>query len=155
MFESELERAKRHGRDLSCAIIEIDNIDKIKDKYGDQACDSVVQDIGEIFTDDTRVHDICARFGKFSFVSLMPESDLDSALLAIKRLRGLIERCRIEIEGTNEILRITVSIGFVSCKEYFEEEIDTTKLLDMASKALDVAKENGGNSVECFLDNNS
>jgi diguanylate cyclase (GGDEF)-like protein len=155
LFESELERAKRHDRNLSCAIIEIDNINKIKDKYGDQACDLVVQDIGEIFTDDTRVHDICARFSKFSFVSLMPESDLDSALLAIKRLRGLIERSKIEIEGTNEILRITVSIGLISCKEYFEEEVDTTKLLDMANKALDIAKENGGNRVECYLDINS
>jgi len=72
LIESELERAKRHDRNLSCAIIEIDNINEIKEKYGDQFCDSVVQDIGEIFTDDTRVHDICARYGKYSFASLMP-----------------------------------------------------------------------------------
>ena len=38
------QRAKRHDRNLSCAIIEIDNINEIKDKYGDQFCDSVVQD---------------------------------------------------------------------------------------------------------------
>lgn len=81
LIESELGRAKRHDRNLSCAIIEIDNINEIKDKYGDQFCDSVVQDIGEIFTDDTRVHDICARYGKYSFVSLMPESDLESSLV--------------------------------------------------------------------------
>ena len=31
LFESELERAKRHGRNLSCAIIEIDNFNKLKD----------------------------------------------------------------------------------------------------------------------------
>jgi len=28
LFESELERAKRHGRNLSCAIIEIDKFNK-------------------------------------------------------------------------------------------------------------------------------
>ncbi len=155
LIESELERAKRHDRNLSCAVIEIDNINKIKDKYGDQFCDLVVQDIGEIFTDDTRVHDICARYGKYSFVSLMPESDLESALFASKRLLGLIQRCKFELEGTNEIIHITVSIGLVSCKEYFEEEIDTYKIFDMVGKALHIAKENGGNRVECSLNNNS
>jgi len=155
LIESELGRAKRHDRNLSCAVIEIDNINKIKDKYGDQFCDLVVQDIGEIFTDDTRVHDICARYGKYSFVSLMPESDLESALFASKRLLGLIQRCKFELEGTNEIIHITVSIGLVSCKEYFEEEIDTYKIFDMVGKALHIAKENGGNRVECFLNNNS
>ena len=114
-----------------------------------------MQDIGEIFTDDTRVHDICARYDKYSFVSLMPESDLESALFASKRLLGSIQRCNFELEGTNESIRITVSIGLVSCKEYFEEEIDTHKIFDMVGKALHIAKEDGGNRVECFLNNSS
>jgi len=155
LIESELGRAKRHSRNLSCAIIDIDNISEIKGKYGDQFCDSVVQNIGEIFTDDTRVHDICARYAKYSFVSLMPESDLESAMFASKRLMGLIQRSKFELEGTNQIIRVTVSIGVVSCKEYFEEDIDTDKVFEMARKALDIAKENGGNRVECFLNNNS
>jgi len=67
----------------------------------------------------------------------------------------LIQRCKFELEGTNEIIRITVNIGLVSCNEYFEEEIDTYKIFDMIGKALHIAKENGGNRVECFLNNNS
>ena len=155
LIESELGRAKRHDRNLSCAVIEIDTINEIKDKYGDQFCDLVVQDIGEIFTDDTRVHDICARYGKYSFVSLMPESDLESALFASKRLMGMIQRSKFELEGTNELMRVTVSIGVVSCKEYFEEEINVDKVFDMAGKALKIAKENGGGRVECFSNNDS
>jgi len=155
LFESELERAKRYEKDLTCAIIEIDNFNNLKDKHGDQFCNLVVQDIGEIFTDDTRIHDICARYGDYSFVSLMPESNIEAALLVCKRLRGKIEGSRFDLEGTNEIIRVTVSIGITSCKEYFEEEIDTTKISDMANKALNIAKENGGNRVECFTKDNS
>ena len=155
LIESELERAKRHDRNLSCAIIEIDNINEIKEKYGDQFCDSVVQDIGEIFTDDTRVHDICARYGKYSFASLMPESDIESALFACKRLLGLIQRCKFDLEGINETIDIAVSIGLVSCKEYFKEDIDIDRIFNMADKALVIAKENGGNRVECFSNENS
>jgi len=59
------------------------------------------------------------------------------------------------LEGTNEIIRVTVSIGLTSCKEYFKEEIDTNTISDMANKALNIAKENGGNRVECFTKDNS
>jgi len=114
-----------------------------------------VQDIGEIFTDDTRIHDICARYSDHSFVSLMPESDIEAALLVCKRLRGKVDGSKFNLEGNNEIIHITVSIGLTSCKEYLEEEIDTNKISGMANKALNVAKENGGNRVECFLNNNS
>lgn len=155
LVESELERAKRHDRNISCAIIEIDDINKIREKYGDQFCESVVEDIGEIFTDDTRVHDICARYGKYSFASLMPESDIESALFASKRLMGLIQRCKFELEGTNETIDVTVSVGLVSCKEYFKGDIDKDRMLDMADIALDIAKEKGGNRVECYTDENS
>jgi len=155
LIESELERAKRHERSLSCAVIEIDNIDEIKEKYGDQFCDSIVQDIGEIFTDDTRIHDICARYDKYSFISLMPESDMDSALFASKRLMGLIQRCKFDLEGTNDSISVTVSIGIVTCHEYFAEELTTEKVFEMAGQALQVAKEKGGDRVEFFVNNNS
>ncbi len=155
LIEAELERAKRHERSLSCAVIEIDKIEEIKEKYGDQFCDSIVQDIGEIFTDDTRIHDICARFGKYSFISLMPESDMDSALFASKRLMGLIQRCKFDLEGTNDSISVTVSIGIVTCHEYFAEELTTEKVFEMAGQALQVAKEKGGDRVEFFVNNNS
>lgn len=154
LFESELERAKRYERNLCCAIIEIDNFNEIKDKYGEKFCDLVLQDIGEIFTDDTRVHDICARYGDYSFASLMPESNMESAMIVCKRLRGLIEGCKFNIEDTNEAVRVTVSIGLASSKEFFQDEdINPDKILEIANKALHLAKENGGNRVECFTGN--
>ena len=151
LFESELERARRYERDLSCAIIEIDNFDEIKEKYGTKFCDLVVQDIGEIFTDDTRIHDICARYGEYSFASLMPESDMDGAMIVCKRLRGLIEGCNFVIDDNNESIRITVSIGLASCNDSLqEEEINPDKMMEKAYEALNSAQEKGGNRVERF-----
>ncbi|NIQ17038.1 MAG: diguanylate cyclase [Candidatus Dadabacteria bacterium] len=156
LFESELERARRHERDLSCAIIEIDNFNELKDKHGEQFCNLVVQDIGEIFTDDTRIHDICARYGDYSFASLMPESDLEAASFVCKRLRGLVEGSKFAMEGSNKIISVTVSIGLVSCIDYLGEEgLNPDIILEKANIALNNAKENGGNRVETFKDNNS
>ena len=80
---------------------------------------------------------------------------MNQALFANKRLLGLIQRSKFDLEGTNETIRVTVSIGVVSCKEYFEEEINVDKVFDMAGKALEIAKANGGDRVECFSNNDS
>ena len=155
LFDAELDRAKRYGRDLSCAIIEIDNFNELLEKYGEQFCDLVVQDIGEIFTDDTRIHDICARYDEYSFASLMPESGLEPAKHVCKRLRGSVERTNFVIEETDEEVNVTVSVGLISCKEHLREDIDTDTILEMANEALETAKKNGGNRVECYSASNS
>lgn len=151
LFESELARAKRHNRHLSCAIIEIDNFDKLTEKFGREFIDSVLQDTGEIFTDDTRIHDICARYNDSSFISLMPETDVDSAGYVCKRLRGLIEGSNFIEEETNRKVRVTVSIGLTAYEEDSEDDTTTTKdILAMSDKALQKAKASGGNTVELY-----
>ena len=155
LFDAELDRAKRYGRDLSCAIIEIDNFNELLEKYGEQFCDLVVQDIGEIFTDDTRIHDICARYDEYSFASLMPESSLEPAKHVCKRLRGSVERTNFVIEETDEEVNVTVSVGLISCKEHLRDDIDTDTILEMANEALKIAQEEGGNRVECYTASNN
>ena len=152
LFESELERARRHDRDLSCAIIEIDNFDELKETYGEQFCNLVVQDIGETFTDDTRIHDICARYGDYSFASLMPESDLEAAMYVCKRLRGSVEGSKFAMEGSKKLIRVTISIGLISCDDFMDnEEIGPDAILEMASQAMNIAKQEGGNQVQCYV----
>lgn len=155
LFENELARAKRYERNISCAIIEIDNFKKIKDTYGHQLSDVVLQETAEIFTDYTRIHDICARYNGYSFISLLPETNIESALFVCKRLRGLIEGNKFDFEKNNETIPITVSIGLTSCKEHLDEGVDVNKILGLAHKALNIAKESGGNRVEYFISNNS
>lgn len=151
LFESELARAKRHNRHLSCAIIEIDNFDKLTEKFGREFIDSVLQDTGEIFTDDTRIHDICARYNDSSFISIMPETDVESSGYVCKRLRGLIEGSNFVEEESNKKVRVTVSIGLTSYEENSGDDTITTKdILAKADEALQKAKAKGGNQVETY-----
>jgi len=155
LFEKELARAIRYERNLNCAMLEIDNFKTIRDKYGHQLSDKVLQDIAEIFTDETRINDICARYNGDRFISLLPETEIESALFVCKRLRGLVEGNKFNFGENNETIPITVSIGITSCKAYLDEGVDVHRIISMANKALDIAKERGGNRVECFIRNNS
>ena len=147
LFESELARAMRNESSFSCALIEIDNYKELKDKYGHQLSDVILQDTAEVLKDDLRIYDVIARDGDI-FICLFPEMYIEPALIATKRLRSLVEDEKFEFGENNEIIRISVSIGLTSCKPSLDKEIDIYKIIKKADKVLDIAKEKGGNRVE-------
>lgn len=147
LFESELARAMRNESSFSCALIEIDNYKELKDKYGHQLGDVILQDTAEVLKDDLRIYDVIARDGDI-FICLFPEMYIEPALIATKRLRSLVENEKFEFGENNEIIRISVSIGLTSCKPSLDKEIDIYKIIKKADKVLDIAKEKGGNRVE-------
>ncbi len=147
LFESELARAMRNESSLSCALIEIDNYKGLKDKYGQQLGDEVLQDTAEELKDDLRIYDVIARDGD-RFICFFPETEIESALIVTKRLHSLVQNEKFKFRETNETIHISVSIGLTSCKPTLDKEIDIYKIILKADKILDIAKEKGGNRVE-------
>lgn len=147
LFESELARAMRNESNISCALIEIDNYKELKDKYGHQLGDEILQDTAEVLKDDLRLYDVIARDDD-RFVCFFPETEIESALIVTKRLHSLVENEKFEFGENNEIIRISVSIGLTSFKPILVKEIDIYQIILNADNVLDIAKEKGGNRVE-------
>ncbi len=150
LFENELARTIRNEKNLNCAIIEIDHHKELKDKYGQQLGDEVLQNTAEILRDDLRVYDVIARDDD-RFICLFPETDIKPALLVSKRLRSHIEGETFSFGENDETIHITASIGITACKPCLDKEIDIYKIINIADKALDIAKEKGRNRVEYIL----
>ena len=153
LLESELARVIRYDKNLSCAIIEIDHFNKIKERYGPQLSDEVLQDTAENLADELRVNDILARDDD-RFICLLPETDINSALYVSKRLRSLVEGETFDSEKESETIHITVSIGISFCEPCLDKETAIYEIINTADKALNVAKEKGGNRVEYLSTSN-
>jgi len=147
LFESELARAMRNESNISCALIEIDNYKELKDKYGHQLGDEILQDTAEVLKDDLRLYDVIARDDD-RFICFFPETEIESALIVTKRLHSLVENEKFEFGENNEIIRISVSIGLTSFKPILVKDIDIYQIILNADNVLDIAKEKGGNRVE-------
>ncbi len=150
LFENELARAIRHKRDLSCAMIEIDCFKKIKDKYGHQFSDEVLQEAAEDLSDELRRHDILARDDD-RFICLMPETHIESALHLLQRIRSLVKKETFSSGEDDKTIHITVSIGVTSCESCKDKEKDIEKIIIIADEALNIAKGKGGNRVEYLI----
>ncbi len=153
MLEIELSRARRYKRCLSCFVLGLDHFKKINEKYGRQYGDQVLQDVAEVLKDNSRITDVLARDDSDMFVCFFPETDFESTLYLAKRLLALVEVNEFVFEGDTDKIHITASFGVTTCRPSIDKEIDIHKIMNMAGKALDIAKKNGRNRVDYYINN--
>ena len=140
----ELKRAFRHRTPTSLLIIDIDHFKNVNDTYGHHVGDEVLRSLARRLADGLRREDLLGRIGGEEFAALLPQTDLEGALLAAERLRLAVESMVVPCDGWE--IRITVSIG-ASLQEA-ERVQDLERLLKSADSALYAAKQNGRNRVE-------
>ncbi len=153
LAEKELARSYRYKRDLGCVVLDIDQFIHIRDKYGYKYSDRLIRDISEILSDNSRVNDIITRYDNDRFVTFLPETSIDSALVISKRIRSLIEGLSLSHDENHKPVRITASIGVTSFKPVSDHGAAATtttidNIIAIALKAVKAAKEQGGNRVE-------
>nr|WP_314563721.1 diguanylate cyclase [uncultured Campylobacter sp.] len=124
------------------ALIDVDGLKDINDKYGQDGGDKILKHIAKRLIDDTKSNDTVARFGGGDFCVLLKNIPQEDAVKFLVSLRAGIAANPISIK--NEPIKISVSIGVTFGKtDYAVDEI-----LDIADEALHRAKENGRNRVE-------
>lgn len=142
-LEEEVLRAHRYQRPLTIAFFDIDHFKSINDTYGHSVGDVALACVAESLKLELRDCDILGRLGGEEFVVLLPETDIDKAMIVAERMRTSIEH--VEISGLKR--SITVSAGLA---ELVDEETGED-LLDRSDKALYLAKKSGRN---CCIANN-
>ncbi len=154
-------RAMRHETPLSVLMFDIDHFKRVNDGCGHSAGDLAIRKVADAAFRAVRGIDIIGRIGGEEFAVVLPDTEKEDALLVAERIRCDIEKTEIVSDGIT--FGVTVSIGVVSlCREFMldkkcamcKEHTTLEKLLQMADKALYVAKNNGRNCVrssECYL----
>jgi diguanylate cyclase (GGDEF)-like protein/PAS domain S-box-containing protein len=86
----ELARAKREGRPMCVAMIDLDRFKGYNDEHGHQAGDRLLKQLAATWRDVLRPTDVLARYGGEEFVVLLPNCELERAVEVIERLRSII-----------------------------------------------------------------
>jgi len=141
-LEREIVRSRRHGRDLSMLMIDIDHFKNINDTHGHLAGDFVLKELAGLVQTRIRRDEVFARYGGEEFAVVLPETTLDGAALLAETLRQKVaEREFVFHEDT---IRVTISIGGAELKE---EDRFANDLIRRADERLYAAKNGGRNQV--------
>jgi diguanylate cyclase (GGDEF)-like protein/PAS domain S-box-containing protein len=142
MAELEFMRAKRHGRDLTLILLDLDHFKVVNDNFGHTVGDKVLQTVAQLFSSCLRSTDIIGRYGGEEFTILLPETGLRGARLLTQRIRASIASRPVQV-GDNSI-DITVSIGVAVMDT---DTVDLVALLQKADEAMYKAKNGGRNRI--------
>ncbi len=141
-LEREVTRARRHARDLSMVMFDIDHFKKVNDRHGHLAGDTVLKDLARIVQSRIRRDEVFARYGGEEFAIVLPETNLDGARGLSEELRAKIECSPFVFQG--ETIFVTVSVGISSLVDSADTGMD---LIRTADAKLYEAKRGGRNRV--------
>ena len=137
VLSQELQRAARFDRPLSLLMIDVDHLRRVNTTHGHVGGDRVLRAVAAALVSATRDYDVAARFGGDEFCVLLPETDLEGALVVADRIRSLVEQ-----STTNP--PTTVSIGAAA---HDGGRIEPDALIALADRAAYRAKFSGRNTV--------
>jgi len=141
-MEKEMIRARRHARELSFMMFDIDHFKKINDFHGHLAGDFVLKELARIVQGRIRRDEVFARYGGEEFGILLPETNLEGARALAEGLREKIESSRFVFQ--NELIKVTISIG---CAMLLDADKSALDLIKRADEKLYEAKRGGRNRV--------
>ncbi|WP_299177825.1 diguanylate cyclase [uncultured Neptuniibacter sp.] len=139
----ELANAKRHGRELTLILLDLDHFKSINDKFGHQFGDQVLIKIAELIQPCLRATDSLCRHGGEEFIIILPETDIHNAKLIAERLRLEIENAVISNQSDVNA-SVTASLGVA---QWADDEKDILPSIHRADEAMYQAKQEGRNRV--------
>ena len=144
-LEQEHNRSKRHPSDFSLAILDIDFFKKVNDTYGHQYGDYVLRTVADLMKSAFRKTDLLYRYGGEELIMILPETNIEGAVIPVQRLRRMVEEYDFDYNGVKT--KVTVSIGLTMNYQEFNTPAD---ILKSADDALYKAKESGRNRVVLY-----
>jgi diguanylate cyclase (GGDEF)-like protein len=143
-MEDEVTRVQRYGYPLALAIIDLDEFKSINDRFGHAAGDAVLKHFAKNVLSVFRHHDTVARYGGEEFAVLLPNTDLDGALNALRKVRRQLEESNCFLDNGVEISTPTFSAGIA----LFSPGESPDELIKRADMAMYRAKRTGRNRIE-------
>lgn len=140
-LQIEFRRATRYHSDSSMLLIDVDNFKSFNDTFGHSEGDEVLRRVANLLLTGARATDIVCRYGGEEFALILPNTNLDAAVLLGQRLCSAVASAEWEHRG------VTISIGAAANAGGLP---NTAALVRRADLALYEAKARGKNRTVSY-----
>jgi len=141
-LEREFARSRRHGRDLSVLLVDLDHFAQVNDQLGHIAGDLILREFATVLMRRVRRDEMFARHDGTRFAIVLPESAAEGATAYAEILREMVEAYEFVIDDATVSLTVSVGVGT------FNPHMATPQdLIRAAEGKLFDAKQSGRNCV--------
>lgn len=141
MLSKEVARAKRYGKNMVLAVMDIDGLKDVNEKFGSVAGDRIILSLARIISLRIRRTDYIGRLDGDTFGVILVDVDLDLSRKVIDDIRQYFSELCHNSNGTT--FSMTLCAGVVEASSMY----DGKTLMDAATAALARAKKMGRNQI--------
>ena len=138
ILENEINRCERFNHTFTVTILDIDYFKAVNDTYGHNIGDEVLIEFANVLKSQIRKTDFVGRWGGEEFVIVLPETNKESAVILLEKIRQEIESHTFKTVKTK-----TASFGV----SQFQKGDTVNTIIKRADNALYEAKNQGRNRV--------
>ncbi len=140
LMRVEFSRAQRYGYPVGCLTLIVDRLDHLRDLYGYEFQDGILQEVIQLVQEQTRTCDYLGRLMDDRLMAILPHTTREGAEATAKRIISAARRLSFSAEGNR--LQVTLAIGV---SHYVDDNTMFFDSLVQASEAALVeAVEDGG-----------
>ncbi len=140
LLANEFARSLRSKSPLCLLMVDADHFKAYNDSFGHVAGDQALMYFALAIKSQCRAYDHVARYGGEEFCVILPDTQLNDALVVAERIREAVK----SIVGLASPL--TASLGVA----YSEGVSNPKRLVELADRAMYLAKQGGRDRVEVF-----
>jgi diguanylate cyclase (GGDEF)-like protein len=144
LMRVEFSRAQRYGYPLSCVAVSGDRLGHLRDLYGYEFKEDVMDAMVRLLQAETRTCDYLGRLMDDRLLAILPHTPGEGGEVTAQRLLAAARAHPFQVDGHD--LRVTLSVGI----SYFSagNTMFFDALVDSAEAALRAASEAGGDRFE-------
>lgn len=132
-LSNELERAQRYDGPVSVLLLDVDHFKEVNDTYGHLMGDTLLSYVAHLIAGSVRSSDVAARYGGDEFAVILPETNLQAAMITADKLADIVSAARHWQGALLEGLGVSLSVGAAA---YPEDGRTADELLVAADAAL-------------------
>ncbi|MFT5051267.1 MAG: diguanylate cyclase (GGDEF)-like protein [Chlamydiales bacterium] len=143
LMRVEFNRAGRYSYPIVCMIIGVDRLGHLRDLYGYEAKEELLDSVVSLLKSETRASDFLGRMADDRLLAVVPHTHPDGASLLASRLLAGVGALDFQSDGRT--IQITLSIGLSHNEQ--GETLFFDAMLKSAESALADATNSGGDRV--------
>ena len=145
-LEQQWQQMEQEKSPISLILCDIDFFKQYNDTYGHLAGDECLRRVAQSLHQTMKQpNDLVARYGGEEFAAILPQTNLEEALIVAAKMQAEIQQLAIAHRKSAVSKYITVSMGVVSNIDNYQRS--PTSLLDEADQLLYLAKQQGRNRI--------
>ncbi|HEY7617063.1 MAG TPA: diguanylate cyclase, partial [Terriglobales bacterium] len=141
----ETQRAVQHHNPLTVVLMQFGDRSAMVKEFGEAAVEASMQQIGQLCSTNIRQNDLAFRYEMTTIALVLGDSDSDDAILAVEKLRKLLEQ--VPQPGRDEAIRFHAGVAEACIRQSFDPVDIVTEVINRGEQALEEALSQGSGKV--------